>query len=78
MVFCSHEADLLHILVGGSNERLTGTESVVEMLTGGGGRKGHEVMNRPHCDVRTAERKLKMLPCHVCLWFAGCVNESQQ
>lgn len=37
VVFCSHEADLLHILVGKSKERLTGTESVVEMLMGGGG-----------------------------------------
>lgn len=32
VVFCSHEVELVHILVGKNNERLTGTECAVKML----------------------------------------------
>lgn len=32
VVFYSHEVELVHILVGKNNERLTGTECAVEML----------------------------------------------
>lgn len=32
VVFCSHEVELVHILVGKYNERLTGTECAVKML----------------------------------------------
>lgn len=42
VVFYSHEVELVHILVGKNNERLTGTECAVEMLRWGREERGKQ------------------------------------